>query len=72
MDCLWCTDVGIRYFPLCELQQMRGREFPNGTNFPVYITELLALGKIVRAFPFEENWKHFASLQDFYSSGAPS
>ena len=68
---LWCTDVGIRYFPPPELRGMRQREFPNGTNIPSYIIELLDSGKIIRAFLFEENWRHFASLGDFYGSEVP-
>ncbi len=67
-DFLWGTDVGIRYFPISELQKMKERKFANGLNIPVYIQELLVSGKTVRAFLFEEGWKHFALLGDFYGS----
>ena len=71
LDSLWGTDVGIRFFPIQELQRMSEKEFPNGTNIPFYIQELLASRKTVRAFFFEENWKHFASIEDFYGFHVP-
>lgn len=70
-DLLWGTDIGIRYFPNSELQKMKEKKFSNGLNIPSYIQELLTSGNAVRAFFFEENWKHFALLEDFYGTQVP-
>lgn len=68
---LWCTDVGIRYFPADALAMLRGRDYSQERYIPSFIQELLAAGRTIRGFVFQEDWKHFATINDFYGAPAP-
>lgn len=71
-DFRWCTDIGIRYFPQRHLQHLIHNKRANNLFIPLFIQELLKSGTTVRGFLFEENWKHFAVVEDFYGSFATS
>lgn len=64
----WCIDVGIRYFPADVLNMLRGRNFSQERYIPSFIQELLATGRTIRGFIFQEEWKHFATINDFYGA----
>lgn len=69
---LWCTDVGIRYFPADALAMLQGRDFSQERYIPSFIQELLAAGRTISGFIFQEDWKHFATINDFYGASAPT
>lgn len=64
------TDVGIRYFPLRLLERISHGQRANGLFIPMQIQELITSGITVCGCVFQDRWKHFAVLEDFYSSFA--
>lgn len=64
----WRIDVGIRYFPADVLDMLRGRNFSQERYIPSFIQELLATGRTIRGFIFQEEWKHFATINDLYDA----
>lgn len=68
VDCVWCTDVGIRYFSPQHMLDLQQFGFSEEKYIPDYVQQLLQEGRMVRGFVFEEDWKHFATLEDFYGS----
>lgn len=64
----WCTDVGIRYLPHDIMMMLNGRDSTQERYIPSFIQELLSADKTVRGFVFEEDWKHFANINDLYSN----
>lgn len=66
----WYTDVGIRYFPQRLLEQLSHGRYASGLYIPLRIQELITSGIAVYGYVFQDNWKHFSVLEDFYGSFA--
>ena len=64
------TDVGIRYFPAKILEEIASSRFENDVYIPTCIKALLRSGSDIRGFVFQEDWKHFAYVEDLVASSA--
>jgi|GEM_PF-6004974 NDP-sugar pyrophosphorylase family protein len=64
----WFTDVGIRYFPAGIMAMLQHRSSTQEKYIPSFVKELLLAGTIVRGFVFGDIWKHFATIDDLYST----
>ena len=64
----WCVDVGVRYLPVDILGMLRGKDFSQERYIHGFIQQLLQNGRIIKGFIFQEEWKHFATINDLYGA----
>lgn len=64
LELQWYVDVGIRYLPADTLDMLRGKDSSQERYIPSFIQQLLADGRTIKGFVFQEEWKHFATSND--------